>query len=862
MIDWKEYVDQLLAKNCAFDGMEISFVQEKKSICVPPMVKASILMLDRMVEKQGKFNLFIFPERSQSIFLFALMKVIHNISEGRIEKGYDPASFSAGDKLKFGNAVFEFMHTTRKGEKDFIKIRFSDMTYEAPVSMLPLFQKVDTKRRLSSYDKFVAAKKKVTAADRELSEPDRALKVLSDYRTHLESSVVYVTTLSHTRELLDDCRINRHELKDLLVIGQTDYQGNVQNITAGQLQGNAPAMILAADLYNVCSVKENCPVQSVVIDGSNISSFTNQIDALDDLIKEGIPVVCVTDTVNSFDLEMFRIRGFNIWRWDADSLTPALCSGSTEIENKAKRCVKHHVDYVHASGPEVSTAMKLLARHRNETQGQSPRMMKLFERLYSLVFSVLRETIPFSSVDIDNGQRILDGCIEDLELEKDYISEETRADYLTAVDLLKKIYTPGFRLTKNEALGNVLQNCDAQNVCIIVPERVDQNKVRMYWQRWCLQHSVRTRITVLHPSAYYTANSDRYGLAIIVGWLRRAVMRKILYSYNSGEYKVLLYNHEKHWQRHDARKWATALKSSTNRTIIDRAFDSFRIDYTESGLPDTAQENADSADAADELEEVEQILTTNKYRRYDASGRARAGMETVEAVPVNFVGGYLAFYRQGHKLISATNIILNNAENIRSVLPAELKVGDFIVVRESDKDLIREMADINLESQGKYGLRDLATKWKEPLAIEQLFCSQEEIVSRLTQAGCTRGEATILRWMTDEDLIAPQRREDLEYIALVTESAVLEELLDKIYEAGREVKAAHSLAGKQLSLMLQKRIAKDLGQYGEIDPFNIWEPLELSIDGIGTVRVLKVIDVGSAVVIDVGDTNRLIDDKE
>ena len=60
--------------------------------------------------------------------------------------------------------------------------------------------------------------------------------------------------------------------------------------------------------------------------------------------------------------------------------------------------------------------------------------------------------------------------------------------------------------------------------------------------------------------------------------------------------------------------------------------------------------------------------------------------------------------------------------------------------------------------------------------------------------------------------------------------------------------------------MLQKRIAKDLGQYGEIDPFNIWEPLELSIEGIGTVRVLKVIDVGSPVVVDVSDTNRLIDE--
>jgi hypothetical protein len=35
----------------------------------------------------------------------------------------------------------------------------------------------------------------------------------------------------------------------------------------------------------------------------------------------------------------------------------------------------------------------------------------------------------------------------------------------------------------------------------------------------------------------------------------------------------------------------------------------------------------------------------------------------------------------------------------------------------------------------------------------------------------------------------------------------------------------------------------------------------LSVDGVGTVRVLKVIDIGSPVVVDITDTNRLIDEE-
>ena len=49
--------------------------------------------------------------------------------------------------------------------------------------------------------------------------------------------------------------------------------------------------------------------------------------------------------------------------------------------------------------------------------------------------------------------------------------------------------------------------------------------------------------------------------------------------------------------------------------------------------------------------------------------------------------------------------------------------------------------------------------------------------------------------------------------------------------------------------------------YGDIDPFNIWEPIEMQIDGVGTVRILKIIDIGTPVVVDIADTNRLIEEE-
>ena len=199
---------------------------------------------------------------------------------------------------------------------------------------------------------------------------------------------------------------------------------------------------------------------------------------------------------------------------------------------------------------------------------------------------------------------------------------------------------------------------------------------------------------------------------------------------------------------------------------------------------------------------------------------------------------------------------MNDADKIDAVLPEQLKMGDFVVVRETAKDLIREMADVILARSGKSGLREMAGKWKEALKIETLFYSDDEIYQHLQGAGCTKGYQAVRG-----DVIAPQSRQDLEHIASATGSGVLKELLDQIYDAAQTVRSAHIQAGKVLSMHLKSRIVESLKECEDIDPFNIWEPIEMQVEGIGTVRILKIIDIGAPVTVDIADTNRLIDEE-
>lgn len=873
MLEWQDYVSQLLESSSSFDGISLSFdgsqetlavplLNTKKNIGVPPIIKASILMLDKMQANQGQFNILVFPERIQSIFIFTLVKLLYNISEGKIDHAYDPSSFKKGDKLKFESAVVEFVSIEEDSGVKRMKIQLAEsLTVSASVELFPLFQHTNTRKKLSTYKQYVEAKKEAEKKLVHMSADQKYLKLLADHKTHMENSIVNMTSIINTKQMINECKLCGQNIKDAILVGQADYEGNVKNIGAGQM-GGTPAIVLAADLYAISAMaQKRHPIQSIIIDGSNANALMSQLPALDELLRLGVPITCVTDVVNSFDLQPFLERGFNLWRWDETSITEKLYDAvPLSSDRKTRHCAKRKVDYVVTDGNEISTAIKLLYSHRKESQTASAQMLKLFDKLFSLSFTALRETVPFGETQCTQMRSVLEECTQLLSGEKIFLATKTYDDYCTIIACLKKVFTYGFVLPKHEALATRLRSRRSRRIALVVPEKTDKNRVQQYWKRWCDTNKVATEIDVLYPAEYYLLPCGQCDSTIVVGWLKRAIMRKALYGFNTQFYTVLLYDYEKRWKNYDTAKWNTALDSAENRKTIERSFATNKIQVSTSRFTPAPTAPVETP-KADELSEIETVLRENKYRQYVANGGQRPANETVEAIPVNYVGGYLAFYRTGHKIISASNIIEHDADKIETKLPSELRMGDFVVVREVDRDLVKEMADVILERDGKNGARELATKWKEALEIETLFYSPEEIYARLQAAGCTRGYPAVRSWITDEDMIAPQSKQDLEHIAAVTESDVLKEMLDQIYSAAQTVKTAHTQAGRALSLQLRNRVVEALKDYGDIDPFNIWEPIEMQVDGIGPVRILKIIDIGTPVTVDITDTNRLIDEE-
>lgn len=861
MIEWDEYVSNLLLKPDDIDGITVSFDAGKTMIQIPPIVKVSILILDKMLKNQGYKQIMIFPERQETALVFALARVIHIICIGEIEKEYDPASFNLGEKLKIGNAVVEYLGIEESDGQKYLLLRMSDLDkLRTPISTLPILQKTDTKRPLSKNKKFNAERNRLLSKWQKINTEKTYSNILYEYKTHMGSSVYYVTTVASAKEKLLSLRICNNKVSDLLLIGQVDYEGKMTNIGAGQLKG-IPAVILASDLYAVnSSLEQGNPVHSIIVEIANIDEILSQLDVLDILLAKKIPIIFVTDTPNSFRLGTLADRGFNTWRWFEDNLTSELYDVAQTIADKRiGHCVRQKLHYIKVIGSEISESAKILAKYRKDVQEQSAPLMNLYERLSNISFRILRETVPLDKVEQELTLNLLKDCQKILNNERIYMSEESFIEYGLVIHNYMKVFSNEYILQKYNAMCEVLQNNKNKKIIIVIPEMTDKNRTKNYWKQWINRRMLHIDLKVCFPTEYYASANNCSDITIIVGWLKRAIMRKVIFSYNTETYLVMLYDYENRWKNHDIKRWDKVRRYSNNKEVIQRSLNDEQLAISISSYEaETLTEIEDIFDT-DELEEINFVLRQNRYKQF-ITGDLRKSGEVVEAIPINYVGGFLAFYQKGHRLVTATKIIVDDIDKIKVVLPEELHVGDFVVVRESERDIVKDMADVLLKNSNKYNLRELASKWREVIKDDLCINTEDEFFQKMAMAGCEKETATIKNWIDDEEMIAPRAKEDLQCIADATGSEELKAIVDDVYEAAKKVREAHIQAGRILSNQLKLKIVDVLRNYGNIDAVNFWEPIEIEVKDIGMVKVLKITDIGSVVSVDTSNTNRLIEE--
>lgn len=860
MLSWNEYIDELLTTPTVLDNMSLQ--NADNTITVSPIVKASIQMLESMIETEGRHNVFVFPEIKELIYEFVISKIVFNVAAGKINISYDPHSFKAGQKLKYKNCIVEFDQYV---DKDFdsaerLYIRFSDGgRYGVPPKIAPIFQIADEGARKFSSEKAFFEVYSATKALQELeSSPNRKniIDALTDYKTHLDGSIFLITSIKNAKEYFDQTFINGTPLKDVLLIGKVQTDGSIDSCYSGQLSGN-PAIVLASDLYSVIkAIERGANVQSIIINSSQNTVIDNQLDTLDDLSNEEFPILCLTDTSNSFDLDLLLDRSYNVWRWDANSLVETIHTSNQKTTGKRiQNCAKQTLTYEQVNCAEITEALNLVYSHKSEIENQGTDVIATYNKLFSLLFTSLRIAVPFEREEICRVQNTLEECKVALEHEKRFMSQELYRDLSKAVSNFEKIFVVSFDNPKASKIAQIISSKKYSSICIVISDRLDKMRCEEYWRCFAVRKRSRTVVKVLYPQEYVLSDTVRYDATIIVGWLNNKNMRSVIYSYGTQEYIVLTYECEEKWRRAHIRIWNRSLSNSSNNRIVKNSFSKkARAAITDNRFAEKVA--VAHEEAFDELTDIENLIQANRCRQYGISAGGLG--QIVDAYPVSFVGGYISFYRNGHKVITVTDIITAENDSITLKTPDQLLVGDFAVVRETDRDTIKDIADKILENSGKPNLRAIALRWKEALKVETMFSTTEDIYEALKSHGCTKGYQTVKNWIENEDQFSLKDKNDIICIAKALNDPMLLETVEDVYTAGHEVKGVHVQAGQYLSKLLKKQIVEALSSHEEIDAFNLWDPMELQLEDIGKVVILKIIDINRPIQIDSGNTNRLL----
>jgi hypothetical protein len=842
-LSWETVSEELLATNSVFDGWQLSMPGNTEYLPVPGIVKLTLKLMDNAFAKGMNKLIIVYPERTYLPSLTVILQAVSDIISGRLRTAHARYLFQPGQKLKVYNYVCEFVSVEKKNDKDMICVKFSDVNGFYPIEKAPVFQQTDTRRKLSKFPGSLINNNK----------NDSAFDMLEAKKTILTDSIYYITSTGNFKETFSDIKINGKNILDLLLSGTINTENNIKVMNKGQIDGT-PALVFTNNLYSLAGyLSENS--RYIFIDINNDSIVNSQLDALDNIINRNIPVVVVVDAVNSFNLGALEDRDFLTLRWDKNSIIHDLYNVSSmdAINTRIYNCSNKEIHYELCENHEITCILNNLKKLRRCLDEYTQDMADVYWQLYSISIFLLRNTIKLPlSVNRDISQKIAD-IEKTLKTHVYNISEENMNIMVNTAKIIKDIISESYIFEKARKTGQLIADSIFENIVIIITDNEDKNIYIPYWNDYIKADGLNKSIRVMHTQEYYNRAENVDAIIIVCGWVGKKKMRNIIFSNNAPVVYILLNKIELYWKKAHSAEWDKVIENESRRNF-DKNIMLLAANQTDSQIEILDEEYDDDIDS------IEKAIQENRFKKYCSRDDNDSKSITVDAVPVTFVSGYFSFYKKASKLITVTEIIHDISENAREIvkLATEIETGDFVVMREKERSLIHELADDILEKEGKKDYRELSGRWKKGLGEKRAFCSSRELYELIKKDGLSVGLQTFRNWVDDDDFIAPREKENLLFIAVALNDTYLINNIDKIYEICKYVRTAHVKAGNIISKRLKNSIAKVLGDMPKVKRVDIWDPIDIQLEELGKVKILKVTDIGNIISVDIMHTNKLL----
>jgi len=846
----KEYLDQSYD---FFDRIGVGGPSSQQIAAIHPVLKLSTSLALKALSNASHNRLVILlPNRLQCAQWIATLCALE-IMKRDYGKSPDGAKFSKGQKLMVNRCVVEY-----SGEEFIPSLNRRYMwvvcsngdRYGIPLDRKLVFQPADTNRPLSSLQKVSQACHSAQVVDNQI-DYILGTKTMGN-KALFKTNVLLVSRIGETEHFAKVNYINGTSIIDLFLWGKLNVEGDVSIIGPQQIQAN-PCCLVSTDLFGVWNyVSDNPQInKGVIIDGA--SNYINNVQVLDDILDEKIPVVVVCDLLETEYLQLLLDRKFKIWQWNRENIIQSgtivetrKSSPFSSINDSISSFCYQKIDPLLCEYPDLNSvieeAMKLgrlISRDQqqlNVSYGKLIQLINDFSRLIRIPQQTWSETFlqklqllrqQFQSQQLwlsDKAIQCMNTIFSMLSGlgEKPFAGENHKANRL--FDFISK--TP-----ESEVLG------------IVVAKTEEIEESLSYWTAYLPEEKLSnihfaTIHNLLDPDRSFVPTQ-----IVICGWLGEDKMYPLLHSHITSEITILAYPFEQKWFASAQRRW------TQQNSVNIRAKDfSEMLGLTEKELESIeykAEEHIEPV-RKDEFDIIEFELKLRTYRYQAYASSAGTQDEVSRAKLVIFTQGRFAFITESHRLPVVTDLMkgeISEREIPRRYI-GELRPSDYVLFQESNRDIIREIADRGLAKDGQPHLRKVAGLWKEALheAYWKIPGGSDGLVEVLRKSGCRRHPATIKNWLVDEDQIGPGISTDLQLIARATGNKSLLERLTEVKDAISSVRGAHIQASTYIRTKLLASLPEIVESGKGLHGYD-GELIVLNLGEFGQVTILRIEEI-------------------
>ncbi len=824
--------------------LQYSYAGQHEAHSLPLPLKDSLQLISDFFASNTTNKLcLVFPSKEYSAQWLSVPTVLFLIesdfAQFKSEIAETYRQFRQNDKLMLnGKAIVEWSGIKPKGVAFKTKGVGESSGAEITIAFADVIklQKVEATRKLSSLKtvKEVLPKRNIT--------PTEHLLKIDTYgnKEFMKNKICLVSKFKSYDDSIEDIAMNLASLPDYFQGGKIDENGAADINSPLLISNNLSTLALYVTL-------SSSSVSKIIIDG--FATIQERGTDFSDIDVKNIPTILITDLSEIESFETIGNYGFEFFNFTKENLQldhPANLSPFHSFEKKLRKYISFNVVKEICQDADLEeTTQKIHSIEKDESNNDLNTLKISLIQLTNLVSRIAHlptaEEISFLNSKVNSIETLFLRCRMWLSDSHKPIEE--------SISLLKSIIEK-LKTQPSEKCSRLKTLMSSKQYDYIICSTEEEAKA--------LDDSIPAHPQKPRVISVADVNdkllSSKPQKAILTGWAKSNNINRILSSFLFSELTVLFYQFENKYynslQRRN-RQYSENIKATINsKGIRSEADSSKRKGFGDLYSGDEVVET--TSESSFDILDFEFKLDNAQYSKYAAKGNL---IDSIKAKRIVFESDFFIYTTESHKFLVINELIERHGEksNLHRRKVESLQTGDVIALINTDRDILVELVEKNTNTKELSSVKQWTELWKN--LLKEYYASIEsdfkKLVEDLRKNDCKKHEVTIRTWLQDESRIGPDDNADLISIALLTNSNLLNDNINTVREAIRKMTGWRMKA----SDFITDKIKAQIHEFADSSIIN----KKISVEGLGSVIVLKVIEVSNSWEnIDVRYVNRLL----